>query len=108
MSRQSQSSSLCRVRTISSVLTGMSGPATEALEQSLKRRRVSNADDEDNASVTSTDSSVCCSKHSSRSDEGQSPLFSLNDAFNAISSIEDENFADFPVIAWDFDDEDEP
>jgi hypothetical protein len=99
-SLQLSSSSMSRSRAFCDIMSNMmNGPATEALERSMKRRRVSNADEEENASVASNSSCVSCS---SKSDD-ESPLFNLNDAFDAISSVEDESYVDFPVISWDFD-----
>lgn len=69
-----------------------SGPATEALEkQTFKRRRLSNDSDKRNVEEPSND-------------DTSSSAFCLDDAFNAISSIENEDYCDFPTIAWDFDD----
>jgi hypothetical protein len=58
------------------------GPATEALERSTKRRRLSQ---------TGSESSNCAS-------------FQLDAMFNDISSIDDEAF---PSIGWNFDDDDD-
>jgi hypothetical protein len=66
----------------------MSGPATEALERSMKRRRVS--DDDEISTGSSNDDSFAS--------------FNFDDAFNAINTAEDEQDA-FPTIAWEFDDD---
>lgn len=138
---QSNNLSCCRRRSFNNIVT--SGPATDALERSLKRRRVSDSeeeshellrcnqennhnndyDDDDNSS-TSTINALSCSDKSNTNSiissiicngndnndrinmiKTSSLLFSFDDAFNAINSIEDENYIDFPAIAWSFDDE---
>lgn len=98
--------SLRRSRTNASItLIAMTGPATEALERSLKRRRISDADEEETKSYTTSPLSL--RKSSTMNKDSKSPLFSFDNAFNTISSVEDENYCDFPAIAWDFDDEDD-
>ena len=62
-----------------------SGPATDALERALKRRRISSSGD---FSTISDDSSLSSSASSSEQ------LVSMDDLFRSI--------VDFPVIEWNF------
>ena len=70
-------------RTLAAI--SLSGPATQALERSTKRRRLSNEKEEVNN--TKPDG-----------------LFSFDDIFDTLSQeVSDEE--SFPSIGWDFDDE---
>lgn len=70
-------------RTLAAI--SLSGPATQALEQSVKRRRLSNEKEEVNN--TKFESS-----------------FAFGDIFDTLSKdVSDEE--SFPSIGWDFDDE---
>jgi hypothetical protein len=92
MNSEEFSNLLCQDSNANYIMT--SGPATEALEkqQSLKRRRLSNDSD---STKQETETST---------NDDSSSAFCLDDAFNAISSVENEDYCDFPTIAWDFDD----
>ena len=77
---QPSAAPLHRIRSFESVSRSL-GPATQALERSLKRRRVSNEKD-DVGSVSSMDS-----------------------LFSSLSEINSEEA--FPAIVWVFDDEED-
>jgi hypothetical protein len=81
---------MCKSTTLRRTISvAMSGPATEALERSMKRRRLSD-DDEDSTGSSNDDDSFAS--------------FNFDDAFNAINTAEEEQDA-FPTISWEFDDE---
>lgn len=77
------SSKLVRKMTTTSFLSTTKTPATDALERSFKRRRLS---------VNSSDDSSLSSSASSSSSEGNQ-FVSMDDLFRSI--------IDFPVIEWD-------
>jgi hypothetical protein len=103
------------------IMMATRGPATEALERSFKRRfshhhphdRLHTEDEEpieDDSPRKKTKITSELDEISSASVEGSSSsssdlAFNLDDAFNAISSVENEDYCDFPKIAWEFDDE---
>ena len=95
------------IRSLASV--SLSGPATQALERSVKRCRVSNEKEEEE--VTSSSSFVDALERSVKrrrvsnenENEDVTSSFSLVDVFDSLSQeVSDEE--SFPVIAWDFDD----
>lgn len=84
-----------RSRSLDMITLSSSGPATQALERSIKRRRVSieQSKEDVEASSTSIASSVCSTDD----------YLSLDDLFSSLTETNKEEA--FPTISWAFDDE---